>query len=73
MQRILEVLMDEPVLYRAYYLMALSTGLRRGELCALRWTDLSVGNQFIIRRSISTAPGMGLVESDTKNHLACAD
>ena len=34
MQRLLKIIMDEPILYKAYYTMAIATGLRRGELCA---------------------------------------
>ena len=37
MQKLLQCILQEPLLYRVYYLLALSTGLRRGELCALRW------------------------------------
>ena len=53
---------------RVYYLLALSTGLRRGELCALRWRDLHGGNQLLIQHSRSTVVGKGVIESDTKNH-----
>ena len=41
MQRLLKIIMDEPILYKAYYTMAIATGLRRGELCALRWKDIT--------------------------------
>ena len=51
-----------------YYLLALSTGLRRGELCALRWQDLHGGNQLLIHHSRSTVVGKGVIESDTKSH-----
>ena len=61
-------ILQEPLLYRVFYLMALSTGLRRGELCALRWSDLHGGNQVKIQHSRSTVVGQGVLESDTKNH-----
>ena len=68
MQKLLQCILQEPLLYRVYYLLALSTGLRRGELCALRWRDLHGGNQLLIQHSRSTVTGKGVVESDTKNH-----
>ena len=70
MQKLLQCILQEPLLYRVYYLMALSTGLRRGELCALRWSDLHGGNQVKIQHSRSTVVGQGVLESDTKNHRA---
>ena len=68
MQKLLQCILQEPLLYRVYYLLALSTGLRRGELCALRWRDLHGGNQPLIQHSRSTVVGKGVLESDTKNH-----
>ena len=68
MQRLLKIIMDEPILYKAYYTMAIATGLRRGELCALRWKDITGPFEFTIRHSRSCVAGQGIVESDTKNH-----
>lgn len=68
MQRLLKIIMDEPILYKAYYTMAIATGLRRGELCALRWEDITGPYEFAIRHSRSYVAGQGIVESDTKNH-----
>lgn len=41
-----------------------ATGMRRGELCGLRWTDLD-GNRLMVRRSVA-APKGGLVVKATK-------
>ena len=60
MQKLLQCILQEPLLYRVYYLLALSTGLRRGELCALRWWDLHGGNQLLIQHSRSTVVGKGV-------------
>ena len=54
-------------LYRAYYTLAITTGLRRGELCALQWRDITGACELTVRRSRSCASGQ-IVESDTKSH-----
>ena len=41
MQRLLQIIMNEPILYKAYYTMAIATGLRRGEACGLKWSDIN--------------------------------
>ncbi|HEU5377694.1 MAG TPA: tyrosine-type recombinase/integrase [Ktedonobacteraceae bacterium] len=48
-------------------LMAITTGARVGELCALRWSDIDVKNQRIhIHRSVHVVVGRGLVEKEPK-------
>jgi integrase len=52
-------------------LMAALTGARRGELCALRWTDLNAADGTLtIARSVYEAAGGGCAEKDTKSHQA---
>lgn len=47
-------------------MLAALTGLRRGELCALRWTDVDVEHaQLDVSRSVVVVPG-GLAEKSTK-------
>ena len=60
------VIQNEPILYRAYYTLAITTGLRRGELCALQWRDITGACELTVRRSRSCASGQ-IVESDTKS------
>lgn len=48
--------------------IAASTGARRGEVCALRWTNLDTKRMTLtIERSIAEIPG-GLIEKGTKTH-----
>ena len=68
-QRLLQALSMEPRHFRVFYLLAMATGCRRGELCALRWSDFrSVSGGFIltVSRSRSSVPGKGIVEGSTK-------
>ena len=63
----MRAIQNEPILYRAYYTLAITTGLRRGELCALQWRDITGACELTVRRSRSCASGQ-IVESDTKSH-----
>ena len=67
----LNALSEEHILYHAYYILAISTGCRRGELCALRWSDFSFVDHYTwnltVSRSRSVVPGKGIVEGPTKN------
>jgi len=60
---------DDPELGRFLHLAA-STGARRGELCALRWSNVDTELATLtIERSIIEVPG-GLAEKDTKTHAS---
>ena len=66
----LDGLVDEPWQYKAYYLLAIYTGCRRGELCALKWSDFIMdGDRCIltVSRSRSIVAGEGVREGSTKN------
>jgi integrase len=50
--------------------LAVTTGCRRGELCALRWSDIDLEHaHVVVSRSISDAGGIVAVK-DTKTHQA---
>ena len=68
--RFFAVLKDEPLHYRFFYLFAIYTGCRRGELCALKWSDFSIIDNtttLTVSRSRSSVAGVGVVEGTTKN------
>ena len=67
MSKLMRAIQNEPILYRAYYTLAITTGLRRGELCALQWRDITGACELTVRRSRSCASGR-IVEGDTKSH-----
>ena len=70
-QYFLNALSEEHILYHAFYVLAIYTGCRRGELCALRWSDFSFVDHYtwnlVVSRSRSVVPGKGVVEGLTKN------
>ena len=69
-QKLLDALAKEPRYYRMFYLLSMYTGCRRGELCALQWSDFTVtqnGLLLTVSRSRSSVPGKGIVEGATKN------
>ena len=70
-QRIIEVAEAiEPALASLLLLAAL-TGARRGELCALRWSDVDWNAGTLrIARSVYETPGGGWAEKGTKTHAA---
>jgi len=50
---------------------SVTTGARRGELCALRWRDLDLrGHTVTIAHNLVEGPNGRLVEKDTKTHAA---
>jgi len=49
--------------------LAVVTGARRGELCAVRWTDVDfAGPSITLSRAIVGSRGDSLIEKDTKTH-----
>lgn len=69
-QRLLQALAKEPRHFRVFYLLAMATGCRRGELCALKWSDFTTtqnGFLLTVSRSRSIVAGKGIVEGATKN------
>jgi integrase len=57
---------SDPSLW-CYLLVALATGARRGEVCALRWCDIDLDDRFVrISQSVSQTTSEGLVVKCTK-------
>ena len=63
--RFLETAEDSP--YRAFYHLAVLTGMRRSELCGLKWEsiDLARGKALVVR-TLQRIYGKGLVEGQPK-------
>ena len=70
-QELILVLLDEPHHYKLFYVLAMYTGCRRGELCALRWKDFVLVEKYrsvlTVSRSRTVVAGRGVVEGPTEN------
>ena len=65
--QLLELMEDQPIYYRTAVTVLLFTGMRRGELVGLVWSDIDFDNNTIaIQRSVQYLPDMGTFTSDTK-------
>ena len=68
--RLVNALLNEPWHYRLFYILAIYTGCRRGELCALKWSDFIMDgyeSTLTVSRSRTSVAGVGVVEGSTKN------
>lgn len=60
--KLLEALQDAPTQFSVITQLALFTGARRGEICALRWSDINLATGVIsIGRTVQYITGQGLV------------
>lgn len=72
--RLLEYIYNRPDKYKAAILLCLYTGLRLGEVCALKWTDLDFrGMTLTVNRTVQRVAEQGtraktiLIETDPKS------
>ncbi len=65
-KKLLDVLDNESVKYKTLILLALDSGARRSELCALRWSDINMDTQMMsITKSLKVVEGI-IDEKTTK-------
>lgn len=68
---LIRALDDEPPLYRTAILLLINTGLRRGELCALRWSDIDFENQTLsVQRNAVYISGKGVQVNSPKTRAS---
>jgi len=65
-RRLLAAAADDPL--EALYVLALTTGMRQGELLGVKWQDIDLDNGSLqVRRTIGRVRGQGFVESEPKS------
>ena len=71
----LSALVDEPdIRVKTSLILALFTGMRRGELCGLAWPDVDFENHIIsVKRASQYLAGQGVVETPTKTESSIRD
>lgn len=56
-------------LWHDFFYTELTTGLRRGEICGLKWEDFDEGNGTLkVSRTVQRQKGVGLTAGDTKTY-----
>lgn len=67
----IDVLQSEPLEWRAFFMLLLYTGMRRGEALGLEWEDVDMETGVItIRRTSQYTPGKGTFTDDTKTETS---
>lgn len=65
--QLMDCLNNEPIKYRAAVMLILYTGLRRGELCGLNWSDVDMTNGIVnVDKELLYTPSRGLYEDTPK-------
>ena len=66
-KNLIDCLQNEGVQFRVMIELLMFTGLRRGELLGLEWSDIDFDNKIInVRRNSLYLPEMGVFEDETK-------
>lgn len=66
-QAFLDSLNHAPTKYKAFFVLAIYGGFRRGELLGLEWEDIDFQAKVVkIRRTSQYLPGRGTFTDDTK-------
>lgn len=65
--RMIAALNEEPILYRTVVIFAVNTGLRRAEICGLRWSDIDLDRAVLwVHRNTVYNREIGLRDKATK-------
>ena len=66
-EKLFELIEDEPMKYRAYFILSVYSGFRRGEMLGLEWKDVDWDNNVIsVRRTSNYTKADGYFTDTTK-------
>lgn len=66
-KRMLELLDKEPIMWKTIILTCFTTGMRRGELCGLKWEDISFENaELHVVRTSQYISKVGIIDKEPK-------
>lgn len=66
-KEMLNIIEKEPLTFKVIVWLAITTGLRRGEILGLHWSDVDFENCIIsVNRSVQYVPSLGVFEKTTK-------
>ncbi len=72
--QLLYALQEEPLKYQLFVFMDLVTGVRRGELVAIKWGDIDTEKNILhVKKAIGYVPKQGMKEKDPKNESSIRD
>jgi len=70
-RRMIKLLHSEPPKYRVMIILDVLSGLRRGELVALRWSDIDFDSETVtIERAAVYISGLGIIDDTPKNETS---
>lgn len=62
---------EEPIENQTLFIIAVNTGMRRGELCGLTWNDIDLDNKIIeINKTLLYLPSEGVFNDTTKTRAS---
>lgn len=66
-KQLIAALENEPMQFKTMIIVLIYAGLRRGELCGLKWTDIDFADNLLhVRRALQYIPKRGIFEKEPK-------
>lgn len=67
-KQVINFMKNEPLKWRAYFVLSTDTGMRRGEILGLHWSDVDLKTGIVtVKRNLQYTPADGVYETSCKN------